>query len=391
MAVARQSARTLRNDARILDAAEQLAAVDGWTALLFHHVAAEAGMSVRPVRDRYDDRAALACDLWSRRLAAGFRDAVAPVIEAADEPTPDGLALAATPFLRPTKGILAISELLVVASFVPTLRETISGTFAQERWLDADVGRVTAARRAYAMSLLLGSLMMSRNLAFEVPDLRPKLTQVAEALLAEAAPAELPAVNAEHLDRRPRFNTGDPAWEALLEAALETVGEVGFDSATVQQIARRSGHTEGLIFSHYRTKRELFTDAALRSAASGFPENEAFQDRLRAQHSLGIAEATIIREFMKPGRERIRATYLEQQRLAWHDPELSDRARIVTDEFLDTFDWNPDDIDADPFCDQAIGLGVLLLSVIQPDSWSLPFDVVTVPLHDSVRPRRRSG
>lgn len=374
------STRTQRNDARIREAAARLAAVDGWTSLMFHHVAAEAGMSVRPVRERYPDRPSLAADLWRTQLADVLITHVDAVVEAADAPSPDGLAIASIPFISPTRAMLAIAELLVVSSFVPTLRVAIADTFEQAGWLTPEMSRTQAARRAYVISLSLGSLILARNTGFTVPDLRRYYARLSDALSTEAAPQTLPDSNASHLDAPAQFGTGDPAWEALLTAAMDLIGEVGFDSATVQQIARRAGRTEGLLFSHYPSKRALFTDAALRSVTTGYAVNEAYQVDLRTHYSHGITEAITIREFMKPGRERIRAFYLEQLRVSWHDPELSEAAKVVTDEFVESFVWSDDHSDDTLFTEQALGIGVLILAGIQPDSWALPFDVVTVPL-----------
>ncbi|WP_369140348.1 TetR/AcrR family transcriptional regulator [Modestobacter versicolor] len=46
--------------------------------------------------------------------------------------------------------------------------------------------------------------------------------------------------------------------ELLLDAALETFAEQGFDAASVEDVCRRGGFTRGAFYSSFRSKDELF-------------------------------------------------------------------------------------------------------------------------------------
>lgn len=46
----------------------------------------------------------------------------------------------------------------------------------------------------------------------------------------------------------------------LLSAALEVFGEVGFERATLQQVADRAGVTKGALYHYYASKDELFSE-----------------------------------------------------------------------------------------------------------------------------------
>ena len=49
--------------------------------------------------------------------------------------------------------------------------------------------------------------------------------------------------------------------EALLQAALQSFGEVGWKASTFESIAERAGVTRGALNHHFRSKRALLTEA----------------------------------------------------------------------------------------------------------------------------------
>src|SRR3954451_11256208 len=80
---------------------------------------------------------------------------------------------------------------------------------------------------------------------------------------------------------RPRRRRAETV-ERLLDAALETFAELGFQAARVEDICRRGGFTRGAFYSSFRTKDELFLAlfrretgammATLETTLSGFEE-----------------------------------------------------------------------------------------------------------------------
>ncbi|MGA1700176.1 MAG: hypothetical protein ACO4BY_03460 [Candidatus Nanopelagicales bacterium] len=92
-----------------------------------------------------------------------------------------------------------------------------------------------------------------------------------------------------------------------------------------------------------------------------------------------VAEAAIIREFMRPGRARLRIFAHAQMRTEWHDPVL--REAIVREDtafVAEAHATSPGFNIAEAHVGFAIGGGTLLLCVLSPDAWLLPYDVVTV-------------
>ena len=87
-------------------------------------------------------------------------------------------------------------------------------------------------------------------------------------------------------------------------------------------VAHAAGYTEGLLFARYATKRDLFVDATARMTEPATRLNQAMSDDLAKRYSWGISDAVMMREFMRPGRERVRTIVLEQYRLASHQPDV---------------------------------------------------------------------
>ena len=247
------------------------------------------------------------------------------------------------------------------------------------------LSRTDAARHAYLLILALGLLLEGRRPGVADLDLTPVLRDTAAALSHPTAPARLPTASATHLDAGAVFATGDPAWDRLLQASLDEIGARGYDAATVDVIARASGSSQGLLFGRYATKRDLFLDATRRMLGEATELNVAFQLRIGESHSLGIAEAVMLREWMDPRRFALRTIGLEQYRVGWHDPEMQaamDAEQAPVIEPLLAM-WSADGPAlglARVHLARAGGMGPLLLADLHPESYRLPYDVVTVPL-----------
>lgn len=70
-------------------------------------------------------------------------------------------------------------------------------------------------------------------------------------------PIQLCIVSAPEIETRPRRRRAETV-QRLLDAAMETFAEVGFDAASVEDICSRGGFTRGAFYSSFRTKDELF-------------------------------------------------------------------------------------------------------------------------------------
>lgn len=395
----RRQARSLRNDARILDAALDLADRLGWRGLAVAHVAEVAGLSRPTVQSRFEDRPAIAEGLWSMLVVEPLRGALERVARAC---TQDGSLTAQTlwsvlePFAHPTRELRVAAELLIVGRYEPTVGAAIASTLVPEleRWLDPSVRNdgVQAAIRAFACNLALGLLVEVRRHPAEGVDFSVEMANMAAAFNNPATPTALPTTTAFHLDRVANFDTGDDDVNHLLRATLEHVAHHGYEATTIARIAATSARrTSGFIFSRYASKRDLFLDANRRYTEVASSLNEAFIQSVTAASSAGLAEAVTTRELMRPERRTVMNLSLEVYRLSWHDPEVVHAVDVGYEDIIRHYAAQQPEMTSAQhrawlLMELARGNGPLVLAGLSDTAWMLPYDVVTVPLIDGTGP-----
>src|ERR1051326_9094019 len=79
--------------------------------------------------------------------------------------------------------------------------------------------------------------------------------------------------------------------QAILDAAREVFGELGYETATVRDIIRRTGLAAGTFYNYYRSKEEVF--AALADDGA-----RRFNPILKALRSKGAGFEAFVREAM---------------------------------------------------------------------------------------------
>jgi AcrR family transcriptional regulator len=77
--------------------------------------------------------------------------------------------------------------------------------------------------------------------------------------------------------------------QAILDAAREVFGELGYDTATVRDIIRRTGLAAGTFYNYYRSKEEVF--AALADDGA-----RRFNPILKALRAEGLAFETFVQK-----------------------------------------------------------------------------------------------
>lgn len=383
--------RLARNDRVIIEATSYLLGERGWSDLTLSSVARRAGLSLTPVRDRYPDRLALAAAAWEQTIGPAWARSISSVIAAADAASSEGLHAALEPFLKPGRLHRAAGELLMVAAHDDAVRTVVAAQAIDPLapLLDPSAadGPSRRAVRGYAVILALGLLMESWRSHADAVDLAAPVVDVARALRSPGTPRVLPPDSAPYLDEGPRFDTGDPRWDSLLRATLRQVGSRGYEAATVEAIVADAGCSQGVLFRRYRTKAEAFLDATRRMIGAATQLNLDYQQRIAREYSPGVAEAIMLREFMRPGREIERVIGLEQYRLAWWTPSL--RAELEAEQapaqaaYLHSVAHLPSaQALARLHLEFAMGMGPVLLAQLHAAAWQLPLDVVTVPLID---------
>lgn len=305
-------------------------------------------------------------------------------------PSAEWLAVALDAFTRPSTAVRAATELVIASQFDPSLAKAVARQLATtvQVWCTPVRKNPTAeiaAQRAYLLCLALGLVLAHSRAGAADLDLGWQQESLFEALSTSRAPVALPKARAGYLEAGVSFDTGDIALDSLLQATLDEVAARGFDGATTSSIARAAGCSDGLIFARYPSKIALFLDASKRQQAISFRNYDAYQTEVRTKHGMGIADAVAIREVQRPHVSAQRVTYLEQIRISWHDDELQRALAAEFDQFVSDATagdpaWGPANSPAELHVSIALGFGLSLLPVLHPEAWSLPYDVVTIPL-----------
>lgn len=393
----RRQARSLRNDAAILDAAAELADTAGWPALMLASVAEQADLSRQAVISRHRDRSDLAAAAWTQRLAPTLDDLLASLVEATPSPEtgldPEQLQSALRPFYKPDQDLRAAAELLLVSRYDDLLGRAVDQTTGRQlrsalRPVPRKLTRAQAVRRAWLVSMALGLLLESRRSPIGGSAMREEIEQHCWAMTVQAGRRFLPQDAPEHLDLPVDFGTHDPLWEALLQAALDEVGTRGYEGATINIISLRAGCSSGAVFARYDSKLDLFIDASQRMLSQAGRLNQQFEAGLDAKYGIGIGLAVGMREHMVAHRRTTRSVGLEQHRLTWHNDKLQDSwAAAAADVVWHLYERDPEVcvevVRARAQMWVTVPLGTALLADLCPDSWCLPWDVITVPLAQS--------
>jgi AcrR family transcriptional regulator len=383
------SPRVRRTDRALSAASVQVAAAGGWGEFTFARVAREAGTSRRPLQDRYPCRSHLAAATWRESAEPALRGMLVEFLASSgllhSPPERDRFVAVMDELAHPSATIQAALEFLIVADLELPLREAVQATLGEQVALwcrphDGSLSRDDAARRAFMLSVAMGLVLVARRPGVERIDVDRIADLVLRILASESTAGEVPEVDVAHFREPVPFGTGDGVRDRLLQATVDVVSERGYDAATVGAIAERAGSSEGALFARYPTKISLFLDASQRQAAHGLRSNEAVMARVAHEHGRGVAEAAMIREFMRPGREHLRVFALEQMRIGWHDPALREAISREYAAFIaESYATKPGFNVSESHLGYAIGGGTLLLAILCPHAWLLPYDVVTVP------------
>ena len=80
--------------------------------------------------------------------------------------------------------------------------------------------------------------------------------------MSPASPSQIAYLNPHLLGGGKREQTKIANRQAILDAAREVFGELGYETATVRDIIRRTGLAAGTFYNYYRSKEEVFAALA---------------------------------------------------------------------------------------------------------------------------------
>lgn len=376
-------------DDRVLGAAVELLAEEGYSALAFTRISERAGLSRRPVHDRYANRGDIALDIWNQVASGALIAALQSLYDSYEgaDASREHFVEQMQNFFSPSEELHCALEILVVSQFDLCLSTAISESAVRDfeplihrGSNDAELRKAT--KRAYVTAFALGLALTSRMPASEPIDIGFDAGRLFDSLLLDAEQLPMPDVEGSLFAQPIPIETGDVQLDALLTAALDEIALQGFEKATTVRIARAAGCSEGFLFSRFNSKRELFVDAVRRKSTARLQRNNELLSKVASTHGQPTADALLIRESMRPEAARRRSLNLEHLRVGMHDADM----RRAQSESLEKFVRDVREQDADwarlmtlsrARFSYAVGMGVSAVPLLMPSAWDLPFDVTT--------------
>ena len=277
-------------------------------------------------------------------------------------------------------------EILVSCSFNELLRNKIRDDFLLLLNWPKEIDLVKATQQIMMLNTILGLLAdrkSSKNKSIEVINLAHEI------LISFCHPTErkiMPNVDASHLDIV-QFKTGDPIKDKIFAACVHNVLNSGYEKMTTKSIAKVAGVSEGLIFSKFKSKLDVFTESYIAQTTVGLKANYKFVEDLTMQFGEAMADAIFLRESCHPDRAMQRAVYLEQMRLSWHKPKVKKAVDLAVARVF--ADWKSAGKQVSTTGDEespenqlriAIPKGAVLTSTLFPETYELPYICLTEKL-----------
>jgi AcrR family transcriptional regulator len=256
-----RSQRSIANDTLILNAALQVANQSGLEALSLSVVATHAGLTTGALYSRYEDNDDLQASLYLERIESPFfefLDATLHTFLTGEDNTALNNLLESGSVIPPE--IILGLEALIISHRNGALEEVVTPIMNQwlARWglvsesTDIDIARVTVA-----LGTILG-ILLHKFAEIEFVNWQLPILGLSRAV-HDAKPSTTPLPEFDFIDFQ--ATSDNEIRNVLAMAAAEIIGKIGYSSATVSRIARRSNLSTGTIYNTYESKEDLLVDA----------------------------------------------------------------------------------------------------------------------------------
>lgn len=334
----RQSAFT--NDARILDAAVQVATDVGLDRLTVSAVAKLAGFTSGAIYARFESREELLVGLWERRAAASLEELIRQVGSFRRRGASDSYRKSIVQWVADPPPELRIAiEACLIAHRVEELFDIVPATVRS--WF-ADLGLDhdhLNPDESVDLTLVAGAIgyVMVRGFPDRLAaDLGRSLSWI-------SAPAQVPVgeptmtmTTAQELVMEP----DDDVRNRLLLAAQSAIASSGVHRTTLTRIGRLARTAPTIIYSRYKNRDELIKDILLRAQVSNSQIRNRI-DYLRFEQTMGAA----LRAYLQDEAMVRRRVHDETVVAAWHDAEL---AAVYSTTEHDAMEAVADQLTSDP-------------------------------------------
>ena len=224
-------------------------------------VAAHAGLTTGALYSRYEDNDDLQASLYLDRIERPFfefLDATLHTFLTGEDNTALNNLLEPGSVIPPE--IILGLEALIISHRNGALEEVVTPIMDQwlARWglvsesTDIDIARVTVA-----LGTILG-ILLHKFAEIEFVNWQLPIFGLSRAV-HDAKPSTTPLPEFDFIDFQ--ATSDNEIRNVLAMAAAEIIGKIGYSSATVSRIARRSNLSTGTIYNTYESKEDLLVDA----------------------------------------------------------------------------------------------------------------------------------
>ena len=379
-------ASALLTDEKILSTAVSIIARNGLGAATPAALARESNLSITAIRARYNSFEEFLYWVWQMKsiplVIKPIFNLVENYLTLSNSKLPELRSVLGTTLKRSDLN-QATLEILVTCSFNENIKNKIQKDFYALLDWPTSFNSIKATQQIMMLNVILGLIADRKPSKNKLPEV---VNLAHEILISFCNPTDeraMPNVDASHLDIL-QFKTGDPIKDKIFDSCVYNIRKSGYEKMTTKAIAQTAGVSEGLIFSKFKTKLEIFTESYIAQTVVGFKENYKFVEDLTIQFGEAMADAIFLRENCHPDRTLQRAVYLEQMRLSWHLPKVKKAHDLAVTQVFSEWRKVGKNIAESGNEDSpenqlriAIPRGAVITSTLLPETYKLPYICLT--------------
>lgn len=379
-------ASALLTDEKILSTAVSIIARNGLGAATPAALARESNLSITAIRARYNSFEEFLYWVWQMKsiplVIKPIFNLVENYLTLNNSKLPELRSVLGTTLKRSDLNQATI-EILVTCSFNENIKNKIQKDFYELLDWPTSFNSIKATQQIMMLNVILGLIADRKSSKNKLPEV---VNLAHEILISFCNPTDeraMPNVDASHLDIF-QFKTGDQIKDKIFDSCVYNIRKSGYEKMTTKAIAQTAGVSEGLIFSKFKTKLEIFTESYIAQTVVGLKENYKFVEDLTVQFGEAMADAIFLRENCHPDRTLQRAVYLEQMRLSWHLPKVKKAHDLAVAQVFSEWRKAGKNISESGNEDSpenqlriAIPRGAVITSTLLPETYKLPYICLT--------------
>lgn len=379
-------ASALLTDEKILSTAISIIGKKGLGAVTPAALARESNLSITAIRQRYNSFEEFLYWIWQSKSLPLVIKPIFNLIESYqnfDISRQEELKKVLGNTLKRSDLNQTTLEILVTCSFNQNLKDKIQKDFYLLLNWPEKFSAVKATQQVMMLNVTFGLLAERKPSRSKPPEVIDLAHEIFISFLNPTKEKPMPNVDASHLDII-QFKSGDSTKDKIFDACVQNIFKSGYEKTTTKSIAQTAGVSEGMIFSKFKTKLDIFTESYIAQTVVGLKANYKFIESLTHQFGEAMADAILLRENCHPERALQRAVYLEQMRLSWHLPKVKKAYDLAVAKVF--ADWKSEGKYISTSGDEdspenrlriAIPNGAVITSTLLPETYNLPYICLT--------------